>query len=222
MEQPFLAEWLRGLPKPVGLMTCNDDRGQHVSETCNFARLHVPNDVAVIGVDNDEFVCEMASPPLSSICLNAEAIGYRAAAALDDVMAGRPVEDTTIMGAPTYIVARKSTDIMLIDDTGIAEALRYIRQNAHEPIQVIDVAEVLGISRRSLEQRFRRVVGRSVHEQILFERVDRIMRLLIETRISISQIAHILNFSSTKQLDRVFARYTRMTPSAYRREYCIK
>ncbi len=222
MEQPYLAEWLRDLPKPVGLMTCNDDRSQHVSETCNALRLHVPNDAAIIGVDNDEFVCEMANPALSSICLNAEVIGYRAAAALDAVMAGRQPEDTTITGGPTYVVARKSTDIMLIDDVVIEKALRYIRQNTNEPIQVIDVADSLGISRRNLEQRFRRTVGRSVHEQILFERVDRIMRLLVETHISISQIAHILNFSSTKQLDRVFTRYTRMTPSAYRREYGIK
>jgi len=173
-------------------------------------------------VDNDEFVCEMANPPLSSVCLNAEAIGYRAAATLQEVMAGHAVEDTTIVGGPTYVVDRKSTDIMLIDDAMIARALRYIRQSAHEPIQVIDVAEVLAISRRSLEQRFRRVVGRSVHEQILYERVDRIMRLLLETRISISQIAHILNFSSTKQLDRVFSRYTGMNPSEYRKQYCIK
>ncbi|MBE0536292.1 MAG: DNA-binding transcriptional regulator [Phycisphaerae bacterium] len=222
MEQPVLADWLQGLPKPVGLMTCNDDRSQHVSETCHAARLHVPNDIAIIGVDNDEFVCEMANPPLSSVCLNAEAIGYRAAATLHEVIAGRAVEDTTIIGGPTYIVARKSTDIMLIDDAVIARALRHIRQSTHEPIQVIDVAEVLAISRRSLEQRFRRVVGRSVHEQILYERVDRIMRLLLETRISISQIAHILNFSSTKQLDRVFSRYTGMNPSEYRKQYCIK
>lgn len=221
-EEPYLAEWLRSLPKPVGLMTCNDDRGQHVIDTCHADYLHVPGEVAVIGVDNDEFICELTNPQLSSICLNPEAAGYRAAAILDRMMAGEQVKDTTIVGGPTYAVARKSTDIMLIEDLLIVKALRYIRQSSQGPVQVTNVAEVLGISRRSLEQRFRKAVGRTVHEEIQFARVDRITRLLVETNLSISQIAHVLSFSSTKQLDRVFVRRSGMTPSEYRRERCVK
>lgn len=221
-EQPYLSGWLKSLPKPVGLMACNDDRGQHIIDTCHAEGVGVPNEVAVIGIDNDEFVCELTNPPLSSICLNAEAAGYRAAGILDVIMSGKQVQDTTVVGGPTYVVARKSTDIMLIEDTQVVKALRYIRQNGQKSLHVASVADVLPISRRSLEQRFRKALGRSVHEQIRFERVDRIARLLVETNISIAHIAHTLSFSSTKQLDRVFARGKGMTPSGYRRQYCAK
>lgn len=220
-EEPYLAKWLKSLPKPVGLMTCNDDRGQDVIDTCHSEGQHVPGEVAVIGVDNDEFVCELTNPQLSSICLNPEATGYNAAAILDQMMSGKEVKDTTIIGSPMYAVTRKSTDIMLIEDQMVVKAMCYIRQNSQKPIQVADVADLLIISRRSLEQKFRKVVGRTVHEEIQFARVDRITRLLVETNLSISQIAHVLNFSSTKQLDRVFIRHSGMTPSEYRRKHCV-
>jgi len=221
-EQPGLVNWLRSLPKPAGIMTCNDDRSQHVLEACHAAQIHVPSEVAIVGVDNDEFICRLANPPLSSICLNPERLGYRAAQYLDRVMARKKDRETTIVGMPTHVVARSSTNILLVEDRDMAEAVRFIRENARRPLQVDDVARAVGMSRRTLQYRFAKAVGRSVHSQILRERVNRITQLLAETDLTVAQIANELNFSSPKQLDRVFAKFQGVPPSVYRARHCAK
>jgi LacI family transcriptional regulator len=219
-EQPRLVSWLKSLPKPVAVMACNDDRSQHVLEACHAAQVHVPGEVAIIGVDNDEFICRLANPPLSSICLNPERLGYRAAQFLDRVMAQKTQRETTIVGMPTHVVARNSTNILLVEDRDMAEAVRYIRENAERPLQVDDVARAVGMSRRTLQYRFSKAVGRSVHSQILRERVNRITQLLAETDLTVAQIARDLDFSSPKQLDRVFAKFQGVPPSVYRARHC--
>ncbi len=221
-EEPLLVAWLQSLPKPVGIMTCNDDRSQHVLDACHAARIHVPSEVAIVGVDNDEFICRLANPALSSICLNAEKVGYRAAQLLDRVMAGEPCRETIIEGLPTHVVARNSTNILLVEDHAVSEAIRYIREHCSQPLQVDDVAEAVALSRRTLQQRFAKAIGRSVHSQILRERVNRITELLVETDLTVAQIAEELNFSSAKQLDRVFTRFQGTTPTTYRLRHCIK
>lgn len=221
-EEPHLVAWLQSLPKPVGIMACNDDRSQHVLDACHVARIHVPSEVAILGVDDDEFICRLANPALSSICLNAEKLGYRAAQLLDRVMAGEACHETTIEGLPTHVVARSSTDILLVEDREVSEAIRFIRRNADCPLQVDDVAEAIALSRRSLQQRFSKAIGRSVHSQILRERVNRITQLLVETDLTVAQIAEKMCFSSAKQLDRVFTRFQGTTPTAYRLRHCVK
>jgi LacI family transcriptional regulator len=171
-------------------------------------------------VDNDEFICRLANPPLSSICLNPERLGYRAAQFLDRVMAQKTQRETTIVGMPTHVVARNSTNILLVEDRDMAEAVRYIRENAERPLQVDDVARAVGMSRRTLQYRFSKAVGRSVHSQILRERVNRITQLLAETDLTVAQIARDLDFSSPKQLDRVFAKFQGVPPSVYRARHC--
>ncbi len=221
-EEPHLVAWLQSLPKPVGIMACNDDRSQHVLDACHVARIHVPSEVAILGVDDDEFICRLANPALSSICLNAEKLGYRAAQLLDRVMAGEACHETTIEGLPTHVVARSSTDILLVEDREVSEAIRFIRRNADRPLQVDDVAEAIALSRRSLQQRFSKAIGRSVHSQILRERVNRITQLLVETDLTVAQIAEKMCVSSAKQLDRVFTRFQGTTPTAYRLRHCVK
>ncbi|MBN2128991.1 MAG: DNA-binding transcriptional regulator [Sedimentisphaerales bacterium] len=221
-EQPRLVDWLQSLPKPVGVMTCNDDRSQHVLDACHAAQIHVPGEVAIIGVDNDEFICRLANPPLSSICLHPEKLGYRAAQLLDAVMAGRKSGDNTVVGGPTHVIARSSTNILLVEDDDMVEALRYIRDRSDEPLQVNDVATAVGMSRRTLQYRFSKAVGRSVHSQILRERVNRITQLLVDTDLTVAQIAGELNFSSPKQLDRVFTKFQGIPPTTYRSRYCIR
>ena len=221
-EEPLLVKWLKSLPKPVGIMACNDDRSQHVLEACHAARIHVPSEVGIVGVDNDEFICRLANPPLSSICLNAEHLGYRAAQLLDRALAEKTVCDGVVEGVPTHVVARNSTNILLVEDEEMAEAVRFIRENSDRPLQVDDVATVIGISRRTLQHRFANAIGRSVHSQILRERVNRITQLLVETDLTVAQIADKLDFSSPKQLDRVFTRFQGMPPTAYRTRYCAK
>jgi LacI family transcriptional regulator len=221
-EEPLLVKWLRSLPKPVGIMACNDDRSQHVLDACHAARIHVPSEVAIIGVDNDEFICRLANPPLSSICLNPENLGYRAAQLLDRALTDKAGCDAVVEGVPTHVVARSSTNILLVEDEEMARAVRFIRENCDQSLQVDDIAAAIGISRRSLQHRFAHAIGRSVHSHILRERVNRITQLLVETDLTVAQIADMLDFSSPKQLDRVFTRFQGMPPTVYRARYCIK
>jgi LacI family transcriptional regulator len=217
-----LIDWLKALPKPVGLMACNDDRSQHIADACRVANIHIPGEVALIGVDNDEFICNLANPTLSSICLNPEKVGYQAAEILDAIMSGREVQTTTIIGGPTHVITRKSTDIMMVHDEDIRNALLFIRQHFSKPIQVVDVAQAVSISVRSLHKRFNHQVGCSVLDHIRRLRVERICQLLMETNWSVTQIANIMHLSSTKQLDRIFQHEKNMTPSEYRHTFRIK
>ena len=161
-EQGTLADWLRRLPRPVGLMACDDDRGREVLEACLAAGVRAPEEIAVVGVDNDELLCELADPPLSSVALNAEAGGYRAAALLDRMMHGRSRKPTRLTVEPLHVVTRRSTDIVALDDPVVASALHFIHDHAGRPIGVDDVVERVLISRRALEIRFKKVTGRTL------------------------------------------------------------
>jgi len=221
-EQVLMADWLKSLPKPVGLMACNDDRGRHVIEACKVTGLHVPEEVAVIGVDNDELVCELSDPPLSSVALNVERGGYEAAELLDKLMAGEKAENKDIIVQPTHIVTRQSTDILAVDDIDVAEALRFIRLHAKEPIQVGEVADAAALSRRALQQRFRRTLNRTVYDEIRHARMEQAARMLAETNLSVSQIAQKLGYSGVEKMSRSFRREIGMSPLAYRKCYGLK
>jgi LacI family transcriptional regulator len=222
-EQNLLADWLKSLPKPVGLMVCNDDRGRQVIETCNAAGLSTPDEIAVIGVDNDELVCELSNPPLSSIALNVERAGYEAAQLLDKMMAGPKNKIThTITVSPTHTVTRQSTDILAIGAPLVSAALRFIRQNAKNDIQVSHVVQAVAASRRTLQQRFRKLLCRSLHEEIMRVRVELVAQLLIETNLSVSEIGARLNYTGVEHISRSFKRIKGLTPLAYRKKYGSK
>lgn len=222
-EQLILVDWLRKLPKPVALMACNDDRSQDVLEACKIAGLDVPEQVAIIGLGNDDLVCDLASPPLSSIELGAEKGGYEAAATLDKLMKGQKVLNQKIIVPTLYVVTRQSTDILKIDDPYVAQALRFIYRRARrDAIQVDDVLRAVPISRRSLYERFDRVLDRSVHEEIKRIRVDQLARLLVTTNLSISQIASTSGCSDMKNLARYFKQTKKMSPLQYRKHHSLK
>ena len=219
-EQVALIEWLRELPKPVGLMACNDDCGYYVMEACQVADLRVPDDVAVIGVDNDELICDLTAPPMSSVALSHETAGYRAAQLLDEIMAGKNVDVKTIIPLEaSHIVIRQSTDILAIEDTELGNAIRFIRQHSGESIQVSDVVDTVTVSRRVLERRFREVLKKSIHDEIRRVRVERVVRMLLETDLSISQIALDLGYPSDKHVARYFHKEKGLTPQQYRRKF---
>jgi LacI family transcriptional regulator len=219
-EQSLVADWLESLPKPVGLMVCNDDRGRQVIETCNAARLAVPDEIAVIGVDNDRLVCELSNPPLSSIALNVERAGYDAAELLDKMMAGPEKESAhTITVSPTHTVTRQSTDILTIDDPLVSAALRFVHRNAKKDIQISDVVEATASSRRTLQQRFRKLMRRSLHDEIMRARVEFVAQLLVETNLSVSEIGAQLNYASPEHISRSFKRIKGLTPLLYRKQY---
>ena len=223
VELAILVDWLKRLPKPVALMACNDDRSQDILEACKIANLDVPEQVAILGLGDDDLVCDLASPPLSSIALSAERAGYESAAILDKLMDGEKITDRKIVVPPSYVVTRQSTDILTIDDPYVADALCFIYRRARrEAIQVNDVLRAVPISRRSLYERFAGILGRSVHEEIKRIRVEHLARLLVSTKLSISQIASSLGCSDMKNLARYFKQVKGMSPLQYRKHHSIK
>jgi LacI family transcriptional regulator len=214
-----MANWLKSLPKPVGLMTFADDRSQQVIDTCKIAGVNVPDEVAVIGVDNDDLICDLSDPPLSSIAFNTERAGYEAAELLDKLMAGKKVVNQTIVVRPTHIVTRQSTNIIAIEDRVVADAARFIRQHSRKIIQVSDVTSAVMVSRCTLERRFRRALGKSVLKELKRVRTDQITQMLMETNLSVSQIASTLGYLSATHIARYFRQEKGISPLAYRKKY---
>jgi LacI family transcriptional regulator len=219
-EENFVASWLMSLPKPIGLMACNDDCAQIVNEAAKIAGLRVPDDVAIIGVTNDDLICELSKPPLSSIALDTETAGYDAAALLDELMAGRKKMDgQTINIRPTHVAVRQSTDVLSVENRDVAQAIRFIRQHVGKPIQVSDVANATAISEWTLQKQFQKILGRTILEEIKRIRVEQIRRLLVETDMSISRIAMELGYLSVDHIARYFHSVKGIGPLAYRKKY---
>ncbi len=203
-SNPKLLDWLSELPKPVAIMATNDHMGRNLIDACRIAELDVPEQVAILGVDNDQLICDLSHPMLSSIALDTENAGYKAAALLDALMAGQKPLPRTIKVSPVYIITRQSTDILAVEDEPVAAVLRYIRRNAKRPICVADILSELKLSRRGLEVRFRRILGRSIHDQIRRVRTDLIARMLADSTVSLTKIADELGFPDPGHMNRYF------------------
>ncbi|MBN1398425.1 MAG: DNA-binding transcriptional regulator [Bacteroidetes bacterium] len=203
-EQQHVSEWIKKLPKPIGIFSCNDDRGQHILEVCKLNNFKVPEDVAVVGVDNDPMICEIGDPPLTSIALNAEYAGYKAAELLLKLINVKKINGQQIIVTPTYIVQRQSSDILAVKDKEVASAMRFIRKNARNKIMVGDVVKATDVSRRSLEQRFRKMINMSIYDEIRKVRVEWISKLLLETDLPISQISSHFSFTDVEHIARYF------------------
>lgn len=212
-----LEKWLSGLPKPIGVMACNDDRAFDVLQACQKGRLKVPDEIAVLGIDNDEMVCNLVSPPLSSIDLNFEKAGYEAAKLLHKMIQKKQKRDDIIMLKPTGIITRQSTDVFAIEDPEVVKAVRFIKQNAKRNIQVKDVVESVSISLRSLQQRFRNIIGRSIHDEIRYTRINQVAELLLKTNLTIQQIAQELDYHDIIHIARAFRKEKGMSPSEFRK-----
>ncbi len=212
-----LVKWLQDLPKPVGVFACYDIAGQEVLEACIIADLPVPDAVAVLGVDNDELICNLTSPPLSSIQPDTARTGHLAAQLLDEIMSGRQVDRTMHLVRPLRLVSRLSSDIYSVDDQIVARALRYIYDHADENLSVADVQRNVSLSRRALDYRFAGFLGRTVHEEILRVRMDRVAEMLIRTDLTLPQIAERLGFPHAEYMGVAFRHYTGKSPGEYRR-----
>ncbi len=217
-EQASVTAWLRSLANPVGIMACNDIRGRQVIESCLQAGLRVPDDVAVVGVDEDCLLCELANPPMSSVVLNLERAGYQAAELLDGLMTGRVQRPQRVLVEALWVIPRRSTDVLAIEDRHVAAAVRFIRDHCREAITVSDVVSESHVSRRSLEIRFQNMLGRSIRRQIQQARLAWSKRLLVETNLSAEKIAQACGFSSLSYMSSVFHRELGTTLTAYRRE----
>ena len=221
-EQYLVAEWLKYLPKPVGLMCCNDDRALQVVEACMIGGLNVPDDIAILGVDNDRLACELSDPLISSISLNIEAAGFEAASLLDSLMSGEKMTGQIVEVSGTHIVTRQSTDLLAIQDKDICAAIRFIRLNISCRLQVDDVVGATTVSRRVLEKKFRSTLRRSLYQEIRRVRVNYIVELLVSTNMSISEIALKAGFGGIEHVSRYFRKETGMSLREYRKRFVVR
>jgi LacI family transcriptional regulator len=215
-ELALIARWIRGLPKPVAVMACTDDRGLQVLEACRQIGVSVPDEVAVVGVANDECLCSLSIPPMSSVDVNAEQIGYRAATLLDELLDGGNSPEKVLL-EPRGVICRRSSDVLAVEDQHVAEAIRFIRDHACEPIHIPDVTRHVQLSKSVLEHRFKQAIGRTVYQEIQRTRMAVAQQMLADNKLPIKQIAHRAGFKSVQYMTRVFRATIHQTPGAYRR-----
>ena len=213
-----LARWVAKLPKPAGVMVCSDKRGAQFLEACRRAGTQVPDEVAVIGVDNDEPLCEVCNPPLSSVNASHFQVGYEAAALLDRLMSRRARPSAPLLIAPRGVVTRRSTEVLAIEDRQIATVLRLIREHACEGIRVDTLAQQAGLSRSVLQRRFRTTLQRTVHQEILNVRLKRARELLSETDLPLAEIAERAGFKHQEYMGAIFKARLDRTPAQYRKK----
>ena len=217
-EDEAIEGWLESLPKPVGLFACYDIRARQAVEACRRAGLVVPDEVAVLGVDNDQVLCGLSSPPLSSVIPDSIGAGRLAAELLGALLQGERLNRDEWLLPPVGIATRQSTDVLAIDDELVVAAVRHIREHACAGIKVADVVRALGISRRVLESRFLRRVGHTPHEEIARVQFRRVEQLLSETDLPLATIAARAGFRHPEYMTVAFTRRHGMSPSQWRRK----
>jgi LacI family transcriptional regulator len=219
------SRFLARLARPTALFACNDSTGLRATELAGRLGMGVPESLAILGVDNEDILCELAAPSLSSVMLDCEAIGYRAAAALDRILGGPArrrglgKEAAAEEVPPKEIAERESTRVFACDDELVSKAVSLIRVRAHEGIDVEDVLAQVSASRRSLETRFRAAMGRSLHQEIVRARIAHAKRLLRETDGTIEDIAFASGFGAVQRFHQVFREAEGQSPGAWRKRY---
>jgi LacI family transcriptional regulator len=214
-----LAQWLQGLPKPIGLLAFDSLQGRQVVEACQLGKINVPHEVAVLGGEHDQLACTISKPQVSSIDQSPQRVGWTAAELLARLMSGEKMQDKRVLIPPARVITRQSTDAMAVDDDILAMAIRYIHQHSQERIQVEDILSAVPISRRALEKGFRKFLGRSPAEVIRRARVDRAVQLLCDTSWGLPRIATACGFERPELLTRTFRRELNLTPSEFRRQH---
>jgi len=216
LSHAALVEWAAGLPRPIGVFCAWDGFARQLLLACRDAGLHVPDEAAVLGVGNDDLEGSFAQPPLSSIVPDAEGAGFAAAELLQQRMTRprRRVQDVAL--APRGLIARQSTDVLALDDPRLAAAVRMIRERACAGLRVSDIQQAVRLSRRELEARFRKHLGRSPHQEILRVRLHQAKHLLAETDLTLAAIAGRCGFVHPEYFSVVFKRLTGVAPGAWR------
>jgi LacI family transcriptional regulator len=215
-QRPGLIKWIGSLPRPIGIFTPGDPHSLRLLDLCRELDIAVPEEIAILGLCNDSVICETVRPTLSSIDVDARRVGFEAAGLLDRMMSGKPAKDI-IYVPPSHVVVRQSTDLMAIEDSDVAHAVRFIRQFACKAIDVSHVVEDVGLSRRALERRFRQSLGRSPKEEIMRIRIDHAKMLMAQTDQTSESIARKSGFSSLEYFTKVFRQKVGMKPQAYRK-----
>lgn len=214
-----LGNWLQSLPKPVALFACDDHFALQISETCNVYNINVPDDIAILGVDNDDLLCNISDPPLSSIVLDVENGGYNAGKLLHQLITKEITEPFNIVVNPLIIERRKSTEKYAVSDKNIRIILNYIEKNYANHLSVEELVKQVPLSRRVLEKKFKEETGESLYQYIQNYRIDQFTRLLITTDYSLFEAALQSGFENYKNVSRVFRKYKSLSPAEYRKRY---
>ena len=212
-----LRKGLQSIAKPFGVCAPNSVLARTVVDVARDCGLDVPDDVAVIGVNDDPLVCDATKPRLSAVVQPSEQIGFEAAQRLDQLMRGQGVASRQVFYPPLGVAARRSTDVLAIDDEDVRAALRFIQDHAHDPIEVADILKNVAVSRRTLETKFRKLLGRTPALELRRVRIEQAKKLLVETTEPITSVVFTAGFNSRQVFSNLFRREVGMTPSAYRR-----
>lgn len=216
-----LSRWLNSLPKPIALMTCDDNQGHHITEAARHAGIRIPEELAVLGVDNDEMMCDLSDPPLSSIVLDTEKAGYEVARLMEKMITEKTCHGDDVVVKATQVITRHSTDIFASKDKYIVSALKYIHENVDKNLKVDQVLKEVPLSRRSLEKRFVQTTGYPVYEYIYNKRIEKFTQKLLETDLTIFEIALDLGLNDSKNIARQFKQIKGLTPVEYRKKYVV-
>jgi LacI family transcriptional regulator len=217
-----VAEWVERLPKPAGIFVGSDQQGPLMLEACRRAAFVVPDEVAVVSVDNDDPLCEVCDPPLSSIDARHEAVGYLAAGLLDSMLRGTRTPKIPPLVEPEHVVARRSSDTFAVGDPALANALMLIRDRAHEGLSVDEIARHVGLSRSVLQRRFRTSFKRTVHDEILRAKIKLAKDLLIKSRLPLATVAVRSGFKHQEYLGSVLKKRLGKTPREIRANARVK
>ena len=218
-ERRRLMKWIARLPKPIGIMACYDIMAQQLLDVCREQGIAVPEEAAIIGVDNDRLLCNLSDPPLSSIECDSRKTGYEAASLLDRLMSGEAIGEEWIRVEPVCIVTRLSTDTLAIDDPMVAKVVRFIREQASSGINVSDLLPLVPWSRRVLESRFHKILGRTPHEEITRVRLERVKHLLRSTDLTLATIARQVGYEHEEYLSAMFKKQAGVNASDYRNSF---
>lgn len=220
-ERMELIDYIKSLPKPLAVFAANDRCGRQVVDMCRQADIHVPEEVSVLGVDNDDFICGLSNPPLSSIVFNTENAGYEAAKRLDMMISDKSShkDNSNIWVQPTEIYQRQSTSLFVIEDKIVSEAINFISLNNKRPIQISDVSNHTGVSQKVLQKKFKQFLNRTVHGEISRVRADYIAKLLLETNLTVSEIAYSMGYTCDNHMSRFFQKVKGLTITQFRKKY---
>ena len=216
-RRDLLRDWLLSLPKPVSVFCCDDNQALILAEACNALGIEIPYQVAILGVDNDEILCNMSNPPLTSIDVDIERGGYEVAAMVTQMQHDPSYQGSDVVLQPLHIVTRESSNLITTKDVQVHKALTFIHSHLDRKIQVTDVLAVVPMSRRLLEQRFLKATGKSVYQYISDQRINYFARLLLDTDEPIGNLAARMDEPDPKSLSRRFKELKGCTPSEYRK-----
>lgn len=219
-EEPALRKWIDQLPKPIGIFCANDDRAASVTEICLSLGLTIPEDVSIIGADNDEMLCEMVNPPLSSVRITSEQAGFEAADLLAKLITrSATLQGQVIQAQAAGVATRQSTNVLMVKNSNLRKAIHFIQQNIARQIRVGDVVTAAGLSHRSLNEQFQKELNSSIGKYLTNARIDHISKLLVDTELRIQEVAYAVGYEDDRHFARYFKRSTGLSPLAFRKRH---